>query len=116
MNAPWIVPQIAAVSRPDHVSSPVDLEQDDSTGERPLLWTARIIATASLFLLLFNAGAVRSWASELPTGPASDPVIAAADRWFAATHALGLDAPVETVRGWWQAAQAARPGAGDDQR
>jgi len=116
VNAPWIVPQIAAVSCAPHIPSPVDLEEDDAVAGRPLLWTSRIIGTASLFLLLFNAGAVRSWASALPPGPAADPVIAAADRWFAATHALGLDAPVEAMRGWWQAAQAARLSGDDDQR
>jgi hypothetical protein len=116
VNAPWIVPQIETATCAGHVASPVDLEDDDAVAGRPLLWTSRIIATASLFLLLFNAGAVRSWASELPPGPAADPLIAAADRWFAATHALGLDAPVETMRGWWQAAQAASLSDGDDQR
>ncbi|MEA3041591.1 MAG: hypothetical protein QOC65_1080 [Sphingomonadales bacterium] len=116
MNAPWIVPQIAAPTCAGHVPSPVDLEDDDAIGRGPLLWTSRIVATASFFLLLFNAGAVRSWASELPPGPASDPLIAAADRWFAASHAVGLDAPVETMRGWWQAAQAARLSSEEDQR
>ncbi|MEA3017641.1 MAG: hypothetical protein QOI38_2363 [Sphingomonadales bacterium] len=116
MNAPWIVPQLAAVTCADHVPSPVDLDDDGAIGGPPLPWTSRIVATAALFLLLFNAGAVRSWASELPPGPATDPLIAAADRWFAATHALGLDLPVETMRGWWQAAQAARLSGDDDQR
>jgi len=116
VNAPWIVPQIPAVSCAVHVPSPVDLDDDAPAGGRPLLWTSRVVATAAAFLLLFNAGALRSWASELSPGPATDPVIAAADRWFAATHALGLDVPVETMRGWWQAAQAARLSTGDDQR
>jgi hypothetical protein len=116
VNAPWIVPQIPAVTGAVHVPSPVDLDDDAAAGGRPLLWTSRVVATASLFLLLFNAGALRSWASDLPPGPATDPVVAAADRWHAATSMLGLDVPVETMRGWWQAAQAARLSTGDDQR
>jgi hypothetical protein len=80
-----------------------------------LRWTSEIVATAALMLLLFNAGAVRGWASELPPGPLTEPAIAAADGWTAATEAVGLDRPVETMRGWWREAQAARF-AGEAQR
>ena len=114
MNAPWTIPQIEAAPWAGHVPSPVDLEDDD--GRDALGWTSRIVATASLFLLLFNPDALRSWASELPPGPMTEPLLAGTDRWYAATHALALDAPVETMRGWWQAAQAARLPDGGNQR
>lgn len=114
MNAPWTIPQIEAAPWAGHVSSPVDLEGDD--GRDAMGWTTRVVVTATLFLLLSNAGALRSWASELPPGAATEPLVAAADRWHAATHALALDAPVETMRSWWQAAQAARLPDGEDQR
>ena len=116
MNAPWRVPQIAAPTCAVHVPSPVDLDDGAQSAGRALPWTGRVVATAALFLLLFNAGALRSWASDLPPGPGTEPVVAAADRWHAATAALGLDVPVETMRSWWQAAQAARLSGADDQR
>ena len=113
MNAPW-TPQTAPFARTEHAPSPVDLDGD--TAGDALGWTGRSLATAALLLLLFNAGAVRGWASELPPGPATEPLIAAADRWYDATHAAGVDVPVETMRGWWQAAQGARVPADEDQR
>ena len=113
MNAPW-TPEIPPFARAEQAPSPVDL--DGETAGDALGWTGRSLAAAALFLLLFNAGAVRGWASELPPGPATEPLIAAADRWYDATHAAGLDVPVETMRGWWQRAQAARLTAGETQR
>ena len=94
--------------------SPVDLP-DDAPGEgAPLRWTSTIVAVAAAFLFLFNAGAVRGWASDLPPDRYA-PVIAAADAWHGLTGRLGLTWPVETMRGWWQAAQAAGSGEGAEQ-
>ena len=93
--------------------SPVDLPGDAPGEDRPLRWTATIVAVATLFLLFFNAGAIRSWANELRPGPTTEPVIAAADAWHGVTAAIGLARPVETMRGWWEAAKAARFGGQD---
>ena len=84
--------------------SPVYLPQD-APDSGALRWTASAIALASAFLLLFNAGAIRGWANELAPGPMTEPMIAAADAWHGLTERLGLDAPIETMRGWWRAAQ-----------
>jgi hypothetical protein len=96
--------------------SPVDLPGDLPDVGRPLRWTAGIVATASLVLLLFNAGAIRGWADELPPAPLTEPAIAAAEAWHGLTSQIGLAAPVETMRGWWREAQDARFAAGEDQR
>ncbi len=93
-----------------HSLSPVDIPEPDRPLERPLTWTVTVIATAGLFLALFNAGAIRGWAYELKPTPLSQQVVTAAETWFDAAAAVGLDRPVETMRGWWQAAQAARFG------
>jgi hypothetical protein len=83
---------------------------------RPLRWASEIVATASLILLLFNAGAVAGWANELEPGPLTVPAIAAADGWHGFTRRLGLDRPVETMRGRWREAQSARFAGTEPQR
>ena len=115
MTAPFKPPQ------PDRSAvaaslSPVDLPGDVPGMGRPLRWSSDVVATASLVLVLFNAGAVRGWADELPAGPLAEPLIAGADAWHRTTSRLGLAAPVETMRGWWREAQAARFSADEDQR
>ena len=92
----------------EHTLSPVDLPGDAPGEGRPLRWATTIIAVASAFLLLFNAGALRSWAGDLEPGPVTEPVIAAADAWHGFTERLGLTRPVETMRGWWQEVKAGR--------
>lgn len=104
MTAPFRPPPPATLVETAH--SPVDFPLEAAMAG--LRWTSEIVATATLVLLLFNAGAVRGWASELAPGPLTEPAIAGADRWHAATEAAGLSGPVETMRGWWREAQAAR--------
>jgi hypothetical protein len=88
--------------------SPVDLPPPDAPLPNPLRWTSEAIAAATLFLALFNAHAMRGWAYDLPPGAATERVIGAAEGWYAATAALGLNRPVETMRGWWQSAKERR--------
>lgn len=104
MNAPF-VPEAAAGDGP--MLSPVDLPGEPFEPEA-LGWAARIVATASLFLMLFNSGAIRGWADELPPAPLTEPVVAAAERWHGAASALGLDVPLEAMRRRWREAQDAR--------
>lgn len=85
--------------------SPVDLPAPPEPLPHPLRWTSLAIAAATLFLALFNAHAIRGWAYDLPPGAASERLIGAAEGWYAATAAIGLNRPVETMRGWWQAAK-----------
>ncbi|HEV2818854.1 MAG TPA: hypothetical protein VGW40_16725 [Allosphingosinicella sp.] len=88
--------------------SPVDLPEPPRPLPRPLRWTSEAIAAATLFLALFNAHAIRGWTYDLPPSAASERVIAAAEGWYAASAALGLDRPVEAMRGWWQSAKEMR--------
>lgn len=88
--------------------SPVDLPGDNAGEGAALGWTVRIVAAACLLLASLNAAAIRSWASELAPGPATEPAIAAADAWHGQAEALGLTAPVATLHGWWEAARAVR--------
>jgi hypothetical protein len=94
--------------------SPVDLPGDVPGEGAPLRWAVTIVAVASALLLFLNATSIRAWANELPPGPATDPVIAAADAWYGFTSSLGLAAPVETVHLWWEGARAARFGSQPD--
>lgn len=93
---------------PAHSFSPVDLVEPDAPLPRPLAWTFTVIATAGLFLALFNAEAMRGWAYELKPTPTTQKVVGAAEAWFDVTAAAGLDRPVATMRGWWKDIVAAR--------
>jgi hypothetical protein len=98
---------------PSHAFSPVDLPEPDQPLQRPLAWTFTVIATAGLFLALFNAEAIRGWSYELKPTPTSQQVVGAAETWFDVTAAAGLEKPVATMRGWWKDVQAARFGGQD---
>ena len=93
---------------PAHAFSPVDLPEPDAPLPRPLAWTATVIATAGLFLALFNAEAIRGWAYELKPTPTAQRLIGGAEAWFEVTAAAGLERPVATMRGWWKEVQAVR--------
>ena len=88
--------------------SPVDLPAPPEPLPQPLRWTSSAIAAATLFLALFNAHAIRGWCYDLPPGAVSERLIGAAEGWYAATAAVGLNRPVETMRGWWQSAKEKR--------
>lgn len=92
----------------EHTLSPVDLPPHDPPLEHPLRWTTIVIALACAVLLPFNATALRGWAYELAPSASTERVIAASERWYDATAALGLNLPTDAMRGWWAAAQAAR--------
>lgn len=85
--------------------SPVDLPPSAEPLPDPLLWTTIVIVIATLVLLALNATALRGWAYELEPGPYTRPVITAAEQWYETTAQLGLNAPTDAMRGWWQAAQ-----------
>ncbi|HEY0011262.1 MAG TPA: hypothetical protein VGB79_00245 [Allosphingosinicella sp.] len=87
--------------------SPVDLPGDVSEGTS-LRWCVQIVALIAALLAILNTTAIRSWASELAPGPLTEPVIAAADRLYAAASGLRLTTPVETMHGWWEGARAVR--------
>ena len=115
MTAPFRPPPPAPMVE-EATLSPVDLAGDLPGVGRPLRWASEIVATASLTLLLLNAGTVAGWANELAPGPVTEPAIVAAERWHELTRGVGLDRPVEAMRARWREAQAARFAGQDDQR
>ena len=92
-----------------HSLSPVDLPEPPAPLPRPLRWTVTMIATASLLLALFNAGAIRGWAYDLRPTPLNQCVVAASEAWYDLTAAIGLNKPVDTMRGWWDGVREASP-------
>jgi len=88
--------------------SPVDLPAPPAPLPHALRWASTAIAAATLFLALFNAHALRGWAYDLPPSAVGERVIGAAESWHNATATLGLNRPVETMRGWWQSAKEIR--------
>ncbi|HEX8192669.1 MAG TPA: hypothetical protein VF552_07180 [Allosphingosinicella sp.] len=93
--------------------SPVDLP-DDAPEDASLRWCVHIVAVVAALLGVLNTAAIRSWASELAPGPVTEPVIAAADRWYDAAWGLRLTAPLETMHGWWEGARAVRFASGKE--
>lgn len=91
-----------------HTLSPVDLPEPDEPLANPLRWTITVIAVVGLFLALFNAGSIRSWSYELKSGDANQRIVGAAEAWFNMTSGARLEAPVETMHGWWKTIQNAR--------
>jgi hypothetical protein len=88
--------------------SPVDLPEPAAPLRHPLRWTSTTIATASLFLALFNAPAIRFWSYQLPPNAYSAPIVAGAEVWYDSAGRLGLNRPVETVHGWWRSLRERR--------
>jgi hypothetical protein len=91
-----------------HSLSPVDLPEPPVPLPHGLGWATRVIAWASLVLLLLNAHALRSWSCQLPPGAASAQVVNAAESWYDLVGQAGLNRPVETMHAWWQAARELR--------
>ncbi|MGF7147524.1 hypothetical protein FHS96_001133 [Sphingomonas zeicaulis] len=99
-------------------ASPVDLpvDEDERGTLRPLGWTATVIVTAAALLALFNATALRGWAQDLPPGPVTERIVAAAEGWYALTDRIGLTAPGKTIRAAYDGVKAARFGDQDGKK
>jgi hypothetical protein len=91
----------------DKFESPVDLP-DEMPGKHGLRWATLAIVIASLFLLITNAFALRSWVDEFAPGPLQARVAASVTRWEEIMNGLGLGMPRAEVHQQWKAAQAAR--------
>ena len=87
--------------------SPVDLPEPLVPEPHPLRWTSQVIAVATLTLALLNAHALRGWTYQLPANAWSAQAVTAAEGWYGAVGALGLNRPVEAMRTRWQAAKTA---------
>jgi hypothetical protein len=88
--------------------SPVDLPDPPAPLPHGLKWTSLVIAWASLVLFFLNAHAIRGWSYQLAPGAASAKAVNAAETWFDTVDQAGLNRPVETMHGWWQAAREVR--------
>jgi hypothetical protein len=86
--------------------TPVDLPEPLIAPPHPLRWTSTVIAVAVLVLGLLNANAIRGWTYQLPPGPWSERAVAAAEGWYNAVDAAGLNRPVETMHSGWEAVRA----------
>jgi hypothetical protein len=95
--------------------SPVDLPEPAVPLPHPLRWTTTVIAVATLFLLLFNAHALRGWSYQLSPNDETARVVTVAESWYDAAGKAGLNFPVETMHGWYQSARDARFGANKKQ-
>jgi hypothetical protein len=92
--------------------SPVDLPEPAAPLPHPLRWTSEVIAVAALFLLLFNAHALRGWSYQLPPNDDTARVVTLAEGWYDLVGKAGLNRPVEAMHARWQAARDARFGGG----
>ncbi len=92
------------------VGTPVSVPADPVDTHAPWRWTTIVLAVASVLLALTNAPAIVEWLDERPPSVATERLRPAIEGWRALTRSAGLEAPRDTLRGWWKAAQAARFG------
>ena len=86
-----------------HTSSPVDLpEPAVPLPHDGLKWTTTVIAVATIFLLVFNAHALRGWAYELSPTDTTARVVSASESWYDLTTRAYLNRPVEALHHWWR--------------
>lgn len=86
-----------------HTSSPVDLpEPAVPLPHDGLRWATTVIAIASVFLLVFNAGSLRGWAYELTPTDTNAKVVSATETWYGLTASVGLNRPVDALHHWWR--------------
>jgi hypothetical protein len=84
-----------------------DDPNDPIARARAVRWTSTVIATATLFLFVFNAAALKNWAASLKP---SDITLAAANLaagWEAMTAKVGLTAPRAVIHQAWASGRAA---------
>jgi len=83
---------------------------DDEMAARDRRWTSRIIAVATVFLLVFNAASIQNWSRQQPPGWVTATVQQLSDVWSAQLMQLGADQPRQTVRDAYHALTEARFG------
>lgn len=78
-------------------------EDDEAIAERARRWTTRTIAVAALFLLVFNAQSLKSWASTLPPTWGSETLRLVAGEWADRIAEAGLDQPHKQAHDLYEA-------------
>lgn len=91
----------------EHGMSPVDVTITDPAQPGAVRWMTSVMGVGGVLLLLFNATALHNAAHDLSPTPWSEPVTAAADRYYAALDSVGLNRPLLTLRGLWDVAENA---------
>ena len=79
---------------------------EEKTPAAALRWTAVVMAVTPLFLLVFNAASLKSWADGLAPSDATLTLRAYADHWEATTERWGVEAPRDAVHAAWKRAVA----------
>ena len=86
-----------------HTSSPVDLpEPAVPLPHDGLKWTTTVMAVATLFLLVLNAGSLRGWAYELVPDETAARIVTVSETWYDLTARVGLNRPVDALHHWWR--------------
>lgn len=78
-----------------------DDPNDQVARARALRWTSTVIATATLFLFVFNATALKNWAASLTPNDITVAAVNLAAGWQAMTAQVGLTAPRAVVHDAW---------------
>lgn len=81
---------------------------DEGVAARDRRWSSRAIATAVLFLLVFNAVSPLNWARQQPPGWVQATAEKVSTVWTEQLALLGADTPRQGLRDAWTAAQDAR--------
>ena len=81
---------------------PVPADPDDPVARaRAVRWTSVVMATAALFLLVFNAPALKNWSASLKPNDATVAAAGAAARWEEIVAGVGLTTPRAVVHDAW---------------
>ncbi len=83
---------------------------DEAAAAAALRWTASVVVMTTLFLLVFNAASLKSWANGLAPSDATVALRGYADRWEATTERWGVAAPRDAVHAAWTRAVALKWG------
>lgn len=86
---------------------PVPADPDDPIARgRAVGWTSVVMATATLFLFVFNAPALKNWSASLKPNDATVAAAGLAAAWAQAVGGAGLTTPRAVVHDAWARGRA----------
>ena len=88
------------------IPEPAESEHPVIEQRHALRWTSTVLATAALFLLVFNATALANWSAALNPTDLTVQVASVAAAWEADTAKFGLNQPRAIVHNAWANARA----------
>ena len=95
---------MSAAEASAHTMQETPVVPDEATAAAALRWTASVMVVTTLFLLVFNAASLKSWADGLAPSDTTLVVRGYADRWEATTERWGVAAPRDAVHAAWKKA------------